>query len=43
MAGLLRKPVCLGVTAGGQPRHPLYVPSGTELRPYEPGRSAASE
>jgi len=43
VAELLHRPVCLGVTAGGQPRHPLYVPAGTELRPYEPQMSAPSE
>ena len=31
---LLRQPVCLGTTAGGQPRHPLYVRAGTNLGPY---------
>jgi hypothetical protein len=25
---------CLGVTSAGQPRHPLYVPSATLLRPW---------
>ena len=28
---------CLGVTKDGHPRHPLYVPSGTEPRPYRHG------
>ena len=27
---------CLGVTKNGQPRHPLYVPSGAELVPFSP-------
>lgn len=27
-------PRCLGVTKGGQPRHPLYVASGTPLQLY---------
>ena len=31
---LLRQPMCLGETAGGQPRHPLYVRAGTDLQPY---------
>ena len=31
---LLSKPMCLGTTAGGQPRHPLYVPAGIALLPY---------
>jgi hypothetical protein len=26
---------CLGVTKGGSPRHPLYLPAATELRPLE--------
>ncbi len=26
--------VCLGTTKSGQPRHPLYVPATTLLRPY---------
>ena len=43
VAELLSGPVCLGVTANGQPRHPLYVRAGTELRPYEPSASTQSE
>jgi hypothetical protein len=31
----------LGVTAGGMPRHPLYLPRGARLESY-PGRRAAS-
>lgn len=30
----LRNPVCLGVTKGGYPKHPLYVSGDTELIPY---------
>lgn len=26
---------CLGLTARGEPRHPLYMPGETHLRPYE--------
>lgn len=33
---MLNHPVCLGVTAIRQARHPLYVRAGTELRPYGP-------
>lgn len=29
-------PVCLGVTASGQPRHPLYVRADTPLVPWQP-------
>ena len=31
---LMDHPVCLGTTAGGQPRHPVYVRGGTDLEPY---------
>jgi hypothetical protein len=27
---------CLGLTAGGQPRHPLYLPASTQLTGYHP-------
>ncbi len=27
---------CLGVTAGGHPRHPLYLPASTALQPFPP-------
>ena len=43
VAKLLHQPVCLGVTARGEPRHPLYVPTGTDLRPYELADPGASE
>lgn len=29
-------PMCVGVTASGNPRHPLYVPYRDELRAYSP-------
>ena len=37
VADMLDRPVCLGVTSGGQPRHPLYVAAETPLLPYRPG------
>jgi hypothetical protein len=30
---------CLGVTSGGQPRHPLYIRGDAPLVPFEPGQS----
>jgi hypothetical protein len=27
---------CLGTTKSGAPKHPLYIKSGTALRPYQP-------
>ena len=27
---------CLGTTRDGHPRHPLYVPAATKLKPFEP-------
>lgn len=32
---ILRQPYCLGLTVAGQPRHPLYVPRQTDLRPLQ--------
>jgi hypothetical protein len=34
LASILARPVCLGETAEGFPRHPLYVPGSTPLAPY---------
>ncbi len=34
VAVLLTNPLCLGVTASGQPRHPLYVSGGTTVVPW---------
>ena len=31
---LLVRPLCLGTTRFGEPRHPLYVPVGTALTPW---------
>lgn len=28
------EPMCFGITMTGQPRHPLYLPHGTELKRY---------
>lgn len=33
--GVALAPMCLGRTASGAPRHPLYVKGGKELEPYD--------
>jgi hypothetical protein len=39
IAGRAGGAACLGVTRGGYPKHPLYVPAATELSTYEPGET----
>ena len=34
LLGQLTRPMCLGLTLSGQPRHPLYVPRDTALQPW---------
>ena len=34
VAPLLDRPLCLGTTRGGEPRHPLYVPADAPLVPW---------
>lgn len=34
-------PLCLDVTASGEPRHPLYMPAATRLRPHPTSERAA--
>ena len=36
VAHLIRNAQCLGVTAQGMPRHPLYCPKRSQLIPYQP-------
>ena len=36
VAHLVRNAQCLGVTAQGMPRHPLYCPKRSRLIPYHP-------
>lgn len=36
VAEMLHRPVCLGWTSAGQPRHPLYVAAATPTVPYRP-------
>lgn len=33
---LLKSPLCLGTTKHGQPKHPLYLKSSTELQSFRP-------
>jgi hypothetical protein len=37
--GARRRLHCLGTTAAGHPRHPLYLPVDTPLVPYRPGEA----
>jgi hypothetical protein len=39
----LTKPLCLGVTATGQPRHPLYVLGNTSVEPWPVTQAAVVE
>jgi hypothetical protein len=41
VAPLLDRPVCLGTTSRGEPRHPLYVPGDAPLVPW-PGFGAST-
>lgn len=34
---MLTDPMCVGVTKGGEPRHPLFVAASTPLTPYQRG------
>ena len=36
VAHLIRNAQCLGITAQGMPRHPLYCPARSRLIPYLP-------
>ena len=36
VAHIIHKAQCLGVTAQGMPRHPLYCPKRSRLTPYQP-------
>lgn len=36
VARFLDRPLCLGTTAAGEPRHPLYVPAAAPLVCWEP-------
>ncbi len=38
-----RRLACLGLTKAGRPRHPLYLPTSTRLRGYNPGRAVACD
>lgn len=38
VAAMVPNMVCLGVTQRGEPPHPLYMPHGAALRPYQRAR-----
>jgi hypothetical protein len=38
VAALLNQPECFGLTAAGEPRHPLYVPHDSRPQHWEPAR-----
>lgn len=38
VAARVPEPLCLGLTARGQPRHPLYLPLDAEVMPYRVSR-----
>jgi len=39
VASIMGRASCLGMTANGSPRHPLYVPSAQPLIPFQPRTS----
>jgi len=43
VAPLLDRPLCLGTTLHGEPRHPLYVPGRAGLEPWSVGGLATND
>src|SRR4051794_8152325 len=41
VAALLQEPLCLGTTASGEPRHPLYVAGDAPAEPWAASRASA--